>query len=97
MAMVGSFKLIFDQHPAIGVDVLAEDVSTKRTDRLFLRFQFKVDAKRLTQHRDILGPRKPRREFSSFADPDIAKVNAFEASQLLVRHAQASEGSPFPM
>ncbi len=40
MAVVGALKLIFDQHPAAGADVFAEDVGTKRTDRLFLRFQF---------------------------------------------------------
>ena len=39
----------------LGVDVLAEDVSTERANRPFLRFQFQFDAERF----GAAGRRKP--------------------------------------
>ena len=36
MIMVRPFQLVFDQHPAIGLDVLAENVGAERADRALL-------------------------------------------------------------
>jgi hypothetical protein len=56
MQMIGALKLVLDKHPLIGTDVLAQDVSTKRTDQLFLCFKFKLlDTQRGGQHFKIFG------------------------------------------
>ena len=50
MAMVRPFQLIFDQDPAVGPDVFAEDVRTERSNRAFLRLQFQIDAERFAEN-----------------------------------------------
>jgi hypothetical protein len=80
MIVIGALQLVLDQNPAVGVNVLAENVGTKRANGFFLRFQFEVDAERLAQHGDVLRPREPWGKTGSLADPDVAKVDTFEAS-----------------
>ena len=80
MPMIGPLKLIFDQYPMVGTDVLTQDIGTERTNRFFLRFQFEVNSERLAQNRDVLRPRKPWRKTGSLAGPDVAKVYTFQAS-----------------
>ena len=62
VAMIGAFKLVFDKHPCARAEILAQDVSAERADSLFLRLQFQVDPKRLTQDREIHFPCEPGRE-----------------------------------
>jgi len=62
MDMVRSFQLVFDQHPTIGPDILAEDVGAKRTNRSLLRFKFQIDPQRFAENVEVFLLGKPRRE-----------------------------------
>src|SRR3990167_4325051 len=97
MAMVRSLELVLNQHPAIGPDFFAQNVSPERSDGALLCLQFQVDAKRLAQHRQVLRTGQPRREVRRLSGPDIARFDAFKATQILchttdsrVREAGAS-------
>jgi hypothetical protein len=61
MIMVCPFQLVFDQHPAIGPNVLAENVGAKRTDRTLLRFQLQIDPKRVAEDVEVFLAGKPGR------------------------------------
>jgi len=62
MIMVCPFQLVFDQHPAIGPDVLAENVSAKRTNRTLLRFELQIDPKRFAEDVEVFLSGEPGRE-----------------------------------
>ena len=46
MRMIGSFQLVLNQHPTVGVEVLAKQVRAERANRPFLRLQLEIDIQR---------------------------------------------------
>ena len=51
------------------------EVRAERANGSLLRFQFKVNVERFTEHSQVLGPRKPWRKARGLADPDVAQLN----------------------
>lgn len=87
--VIGQFKLVFDQHRAVCTDVLANDVGVKRTDFLFLCFQFEFKAERFGEDFKMLRSGEPRREMRGLARPDGSQVDAFKTSKrILVNHGE---------
>ncbi len=55
MFVIGRLKLVFDQHPATGGRVLANDISTEPPDMCFLVLNLELlHAYRVGQYRDVL-------------------------------------------
>jgi len=81
MDMVCSFQLVFDQHPTVGPDVLAENVGAKRTNRSLLRFKFQIDPQRFAEDFEVFLSGKPGREIRRLGQPDIAELDPFEATK----------------
>ena len=80
MAVVRPLQLVFDQHPAIGPDVLAEDVGTERSDRTSWASS--------SRSMPSVSPRTSRFSLrasqgvkSELRKPDIAKLDPFEATR----------------
>src|SRR5437870_4398586 len=89
MAVIRSLELILNQHPAIGSDLLAQDVGSERADGPFLSLQLQINAKCLAQHGEVFRPCEPRSKLRRFACPDVAQLDTFEAAQIRWDHRAA--------
>ena len=90
VAVVRSLKLVLYQHPAIGPNLLAEDVGAEGSDVTFLRLQLELHAQRFAQHGQVLSPREPRREVRGLADPDVAQLDALESTEVVRSYTPAA-------
>ena len=93
--MIGSFQLMFNQHPSIRADSSAQDIGPKGADLLFHGFDFKFEPQRFPQQCNIVGARKPWREVLILRTPNFAQFHALEASEFLIVHFQPFGGSDF--
>ena len=86
VTVIRAFQLILNQNPAVGRDVLAEDVRPKRTHRTLLGFQLKVDTQRFAKHGEILGTGQPGGEFCGLTRPDVSQLDRLKATEGFPRH-----------
>ena len=89
MAVVGLGELVLDEHPVAGTGVAAEQICAKRTDCLFLGFEFELDLECLAEEGEVFLAREPGREVLGFIGPCVAQFYAFERTECVGCHREA--------
>ena len=81
MTVIRALKLVLDEHPSTGSDVLAQDVGPKWSNGLLLCFQFEINAERFAQYRQVFFSRQPRGEVTGLARPDIPEIDTGQSTE----------------
>jgi len=79
--VVGSFKLVFDEHPVVCNRVPTQNVGSEWTHGLLLSFHFEIQANGLAEQFDILLLSQPRSKSSGFICPNLSDVDPLKLSQ----------------